>query len=53
MDDKERTKAQKPDITAPPGGKTHEASAPAGKGDVDQEAIDRGTERLEQASGSH
>lgn len=41
------------DITSPPGGKTHEATTPPGQGDLDEEAVERGKERLDQAEGGH
>lgn len=41
------------DATRPPEGKTHEASTPPGRGDLDQDALRRGEDRLEQAGGGH
>ena len=39
------------DITSPPGGKTYEATTPPGQGDIDEEALEKGKERLDQAEG--
>lgn len=44
---------EKTDITAPPGGKTHEATTPPGQGERDEDAIRAGEEKLEQAGGGH
>ncbi len=44
---------ERPSITSPPGGKTHEATTPPGQGDLDQEAVDKSREGLERASGGH
>ncbi len=44
---------EKPSITSPPGGKTHEATTPPGQGDLDEEAVDKSREGLEQAGGGH
>lgn len=52
MTEIERNEHEK-DVTRPPEGKTHEASTPPGKGDVDEEAVQRGEERLDQAAGGH
>lgn len=41
------------DITAPPGGKTHEATTPPGQGERNEDAIREGEEKLEQAGGGH
>ena len=41
------------DTTAPPGGKTHEATTPPGQGDLDEEAHKEGEEDLDQAGGGH
>ena len=49
MTDQERDEK---DITAPPNGKTHEATTPPGQGDRDDEAVKQGEDRLEQAAGS-
>jgi hypothetical protein len=38
-------------ITSPPGGKTHEATTPPGQGDVDEDAVRKGQEGLDQAAG--
>jgi hypothetical protein len=46
--DKER---EETDLTSPPGGKTHEATTPPGQGDIDEEALEKGRERLDQAEG--
>ena len=56
MTENERTQEEQEshrDATAPPGGKTHEATTPPGKGDVDEEAVRKGEERIEQAGGGH
>ena len=44
---------EKKDITAPPGGKTHEATTPPGQGERDEDAIREGEEKLDQAGGGH
>ena len=49
----DQEREEKKDITSPPGGKTHEATTPPGQGDVDEEAVERGQERLDQAEGGH
>ena len=41
------------DQTAPPGGKTHEATTPPGGGERDEDAIRKGEDGLEQAGGGH
>ena len=38
------------DITSPPD-ETHEATTPPGQGDLDEEALEKGKERWEQAEG--
>jgi hypothetical protein len=43
----------RPSSTSPPGGRTHEATSPPGQGDVDQDAVDKSREGLEQAGGGH
>jgi len=43
----------KPDITRPPGGKTHEATTPPGQGDLDQDAAEKSKEGLDRAGGGH
>jgi hypothetical protein len=43
----------KKDVTAPPSGKTHEATTPPGQGDRDEEAIRKGEENLDRAAGGH
>ncbi len=43
----------KKDLTAPPSGKTHEASQPPGSGDRDEDAIKKGEESLDRAAGGH
>lgn len=50
MTETERNEHEK-DLTGPPEGKTHEATTPPGGSDVDEEAVQRGEERLEQAGG--
>ena len=42
---------ERPSLTSPPGGKTHEATTPPGQGDLDEEAADRSREGLERAAG--
>ena len=42
---------ERPSITSPPGGKTHEATTPPGQGDLDEEAADKSREGLERATG--
>jgi hypothetical protein len=44
---------QRPSLTSPPGGRTHEATKPPGQGDVDQDAVDKSREGLERAGGGH
>lgn len=39
--------------TSPPGGKTHEATKPPGRGEVDPQAVERGWTALDQAAGGH
>jgi hypothetical protein len=41
------------DKTAPPGGKTHEATVPPGSGERDEDAISKGEENLDRAGGGH
>ena len=53
MNEKERNDRQESDVTSPPGGKTHEATTPPGNGELDEEAVERGQDRLEQAGGGH
>ena len=48
----ENPKDQK-NLTAPPSGKTHEASQPPGSGDRDEDAIKKGEENLDRAAGGH
>ncbi len=43
----------RPSITSPPGGKTHEATTPPGQGDLDEEAADKSREGLDRAGGGH
>ena len=45
--------AERPSITSPPGGKTHEATTPPGQGDLDEDAAGKSRENLEQAGGGH
>jgi hypothetical protein len=45
--------AAKPDITSPPGGKTHEATTPPGQGDLDDDAAEKSREGLDRAGGGH
>ena len=42
---------ERPSITSPPGGKTHEATTPPGQGELDEEATDKSREGLERAAG--
>lgn len=42
---------ERPTITSPPGGKTHEATSPPGQGDLDEEAVEKSREALERAAG--
>jgi len=42
---------ERPSITSPPGGKTHEATTPPGQGDLDEEAAGKSREGLERAAG--
>lgn len=51
MTESERNEEER-DITSPPE-KTHEASTPPGSGDKDEEAVERGEDRLDQAGGGH
>ena len=39
--------------TTSPSDPTHEATTPPGNSDVDQDALDKGRENLEQAGGGH
>jgi len=41
------------DLTAPPGGATHDATTPPGSGDRDEDAIRKGEDNLDRASGGH
>jgi hypothetical protein len=41
------------DTTAPPGGKTHEATTPPGSGERDEDAIRKGEDGLDKAGGGH
>ncbi len=47
------TEDERPSITSPPGGKTHEATTPPGQGDLDEDAVGKSREGLEQAGGGH
>lgn len=44
---------QRPSVTSPPGGKTHEATTPPGQGDLDEEAAEKSREGLDRAGGGH
>ena len=44
---------ERPSITSPPGGKTHEATTPPGQGDLDEEAAGKSREGLDRAGGGH
>ncbi len=44
---------ERPSLTSPPGGKTHEATTPPGQGDLDEEAVDKSREGLDRAGGGH
>ena len=48
-DDRDENK----DVTAPPGGETHEATTPPGGGERDEDAIREGEDKLDQAGGGH
>ncbi len=39
--------------TSPPEGETGEATSPPSNPDVDQDAVERGQEKLDQAAGGH
>ncbi len=52
-DDQSKEQDPKADITAPPGGKTHEATTPPGQGDLDEDAKRQSEEKLDQAGGGH
>ena len=43
---------ERPTTTSPPD-PTHEATTPPGNADVDQDALDKGRENLDQAGGGH
>jgi hypothetical protein len=45
--------SERPSITSPPGGKTHEATTPPGQGDLDEDAAEKSRENLERAGGGH
>lgn len=49
----EGVRDERPSITSPPGGKTHEATTPPGQGEVDEEAVDKSLEGLDRAGGGH
>jgi hypothetical protein len=49
MSEEEETKK---DLTAPPYGKTHEATTPPGQGDRDEDAVRKAQEKLDQATSS-
>jgi hypothetical protein len=49
----EEPQAHEKDTTAPPDGKTHEATTPPGQGDRDEDAIRKGEENLDRAGGGH
>ena len=44
---------ERPSITSPPGGTTHEATTPPGQGDLDEEAAGKSREGLDRAGGGH
>ena len=44
---------ERPSLTSPPGGKTHEATTPPGQGDLDEEAAGKSREGLDRAGGGH
>ena len=48
MTENQRTEDEGRDLTSPPE-ETHEATAPPGGGDKDEEAIESGEDRLDQA----
>ena len=43
---------ERPSLTSPPGGKTHEATTPPGQGDLDEEAAVKSREALGRATGA-
>ena len=43
----------RPSLTSPPGGKTHEATTPPGQGDLDEDAAGKSREGLDRAGGGH
>jgi hypothetical protein len=51
MSEKEQETGERP-TTSPPD-PTHEATTPPGNPDVDQEAVEKGEDNLEQAGGGH
>jgi hypothetical protein len=59
MDENKDNQAQqtqapdRPSTTSPLGGKTHEATKPPGQGDVDEDALQKSRDGLEQAGGGH
>jgi hypothetical protein len=61
MDENEKDQQQpqkqdpdaRPSSTSPLGGKTHEATKPPGQGDVDEDAVRKSRDGLEQAGGGH
>ena len=43
----------RPSLTSPPGGKTHEATTPPGQGELDEDAAGKSREGLDRAGGGH
>jgi hypothetical protein len=52
MTDQEQHSGDQRPTTSPPD-PTHEATTPPGNSEVDQEAVDKGQENLDQAGGGH
>ena len=50
-EEKKEAAPGRPNITSPPGGKTHEATTPPGRGDLDEDAAAKSREGLERAAG--
>jgi len=51
QEDKRREDDQRPSSTSPPGGRTHEATKPPSKGDLDPRALEQSQAGLELAAG--
>ena len=52
MSEKDHETGEERPGTSPPN-PTHEATTPPGNGDVDQEAVEKGEDKLGQAGGGH